>query len=662
MLRFTSLMLKNFGPFKGYQEIAFPKDDGVVFIIGNNMRGKTSLLNAVRFGLLGTTLNRDGRPHRLVDLINDEAKLDGDPEMRVVLDFAFQGTNFRITRQVSAVDPNLIPTSDAMLRSTLHLQRDDVHLSLAESQREMNRILPPSLARFFLFDGELLQQYEQLVGNTDRTTARDEIVEAIEKILAVPVLTNARSHLSKLQAMAQRDLNSALARDKRHQKLAEEVTQSRLESETLDRDLGQNRMLLEAYNARAREIEDQLRENEALIEAISDREKLLGDLARTTGEIDRERERLAISLPKAWRDLIVERVSERAAKLQEQKDNLLKELGALQQRLERVTSLRKALESHVCPTCAQPLSHAENRPLMEAELDSINVDPEEIERLNQNVATIGQKIKVLLDVKGTGALQRALDAQVHLDGLTVDHQDIKRRIDRVNTQIDGSDGNQVSSLQAELQKLNEARGVAKRAQEEISEKLQKAKANLNNLQSKVPKGEMSAQVEEASAKLNTVSRLYDVIDESVSVFRESLKREVERRATEMFLSLTTEPEYDALCINENYGLVIRKMGGATVNIRSAGAEHIVAFSLISALQANSPRPGPVFIDSPFGRLDEDHSNNVVKALPSFSGQVVLLVFERELDINKARNILAGSLLKEFRLKRESASHTTIVEA
>lgn len=45
MLRFTSLTIENFGPFKGDQTIDFTNDNGVTIIWGNNGRGKTTLLN-----------------------------------------------------------------------------------------------------------------------------------------------------------------------------------------------------------------------------------------------------------------------------------------------------------------------------------------------------------------------------------------------------------------------------------------------------------------------------------------------------------------------------------------------------------------------------------------------------------------------------------------
>ena len=130
-------------------------------------------------------------------------------------------------------------------------------------------------------------------------------------------------------------------------------------------------------------------------------------------------------------------------------------------------------------------------------------------------------------------------------------------------------------------------------------------------------------------------------------------------ATKIFLELRQEPEFVGLRINDSYGLEIVHQDGSTVDGRPAGQEHIVALSLISGLQRCAPIRGPIIMDSPFGRLDEDHRNNVVRALTSMADQVVLLVYENELDRQTAIDELQGKLRQELTLERVNARHTSI---
>ncbi|RYG16409.1 hypothetical protein EON82_25045 [bacterium] len=137
---------------------------------------------------------------------------------------------------------------------------------------------------------------------------------------------------------------------------------------------------------------------------------------------------------------------------------------------------------------------------------------------------------------------------------------------------------------------------------------------------------------------------------------------MEATASEFFLSMTTEKQdFAGLSINEGYGLTIRHKDGRAEEARSAGAEHIVALALMGALQKNAPLRGPIVMDSPFGRLDEKHTANVVETLPKMAEQVVLLVYEAEVGRARVRELLGTRLVREYELDRVSARRTNIRE-
>jgi len=156
--------------------------------------------------------------------------------------------------------------------------------------------------------------------------------------------------------------------------------------------------------------------------------------------------------------------------------------------------------------------------------------------------------------------------------------------------------------------------------------------------------------------------LGELFDKGVGVYRERLRKKVEQDASKLFLQLTTEPDYASLKINENYGLIIVHKDGDEIQVRSAGAEHVVALSLMGALQRNAPLEGPIVMDSPFGRLDEGHTGRIVKALPSMAKQVLLLVYESELEPQFVRNTLKGDLLREYKIVRKSARHSVLEQS
>jgi hypothetical protein len=65
------------------------------------------------------------------------------------------------------------------------------------------------------------------------------------------------------------------------------------------------------------------------------------------------------------------------------------------------------------------------------------------------------------------------------------------------------------------------------------------------------------------------------------------------------------------------------------------------------------------MDSPFGRLDEEHTSNVVGALDKMAEQVVLLVYESEVGRERVRRLLGGRLQAEYELERVNSRRTNI---
>ena len=58
MLQLKRLDVEGFGPFAERQVLDFPTAPGVTVVYGENMRGKTSLLNAIRYAFFGTAQAR----------------------------------------------------------------------------------------------------------------------------------------------------------------------------------------------------------------------------------------------------------------------------------------------------------------------------------------------------------------------------------------------------------------------------------------------------------------------------------------------------------------------------------------------------------------------------------------------------------------------------
>src|SRR5262249_48248736 len=148
------LTIQDFGPYRGRQEIAFSRDRGVYIVYGPNGRGKTTLHNAFRYALYGEIRGRR-RIERARELANSEArKHAGYGSFETILDFEYQDARYRVTRRY---DEREQP------HEVMFLERDGVPMSQDDSEKTLQVIAPRSVSQFFLFDGEQLRQYEDLL-------------------------------------------------------------------------------------------------------------------------------------------------------------------------------------------------------------------------------------------------------------------------------------------------------------------------------------------------------------------------------------------------------------------------------------------------------------------------------------------------------------------
>ena len=92
-MKINTLKVSNFMPYKGVQEVIFPQHEmqNVMLVFGDNMRGKTSILNALRWGFYGVAVGRHLREIPRANLINKDAAAEGNWRMSVTLSFEHDG-------------------------------------------------------------------------------------------------------------------------------------------------------------------------------------------------------------------------------------------------------------------------------------------------------------------------------------------------------------------------------------------------------------------------------------------------------------------------------------------------------------------------------------------------------------------------------------------
>jgi DNA sulfur modification protein DndD len=194
---------------------------------------------------------------------------------------------------------------------------------------------------------------------------------------------------------------------------------------------------------------------------------------------------------------------------------------------------------------------------------------------------------------------------------------------------------------------------------EIERDLEQVKSEIDHYQRIVLQND-SPVFKRLEVELRTLEALEDTFARAVDLLTDELRKEVEAHASEIFRKLTTDPTYAGLRINENYGLTILDHDGLPVPQRSAGAEQIVALSLLGAINRMATKRGPVIMDTPFGRLDRGHRANILRYVPTMADQVVLLVHDGEVDRERDLKEIQPLVDAEYRIEHPTSTSSELV--
>jgi DNA sulfur modification protein DndD len=617
-----------------------------VLIHGENMRGKTSFMNAIKWCLYGKAVDRLGQQIPVHRMLSYDALDAEDFHMSVTLEYDHDSKHCVLERHVQA---DRRPTSERGLRSTLQLRRDGYFEVAEEVPEIIGEMLHEDIARFFLFDGEMLSHYEVLLSEPGRDA--ELVRDSIEQIIGLPALQMMVGDLEDLRRDAERRVLQQMRASEKQETMVAEAQQISNEIDAIERDLAEmQHQLAEVERERAQlrqqldgitEIRADVRDMERLEESVSNKED--------------EQQRVLIEcqqiISASWWMPV-------AARAEEILDHLTRDAAEQQMRVGQIAvlqhdveSLRGAMAGPYCPVCEQPItrdaSHqiGERLARAEAELNTLargTDQPAHTMDLVDRLRPFAQR-QSLARFREKENLHRRLGIEIRRN---------RRELESVRERLRAHDVREIRKAQerdercvVQLESIRKDIEEKKRYHNDLERYLSNRYQEIHKAPGVDPR---------TVAEKGAYESLHRIFTRAVDRFRDSVRRDVEREATELFRQLTTEAGYDRLAINEQYGLSIVDGEERTILDRSAGAEQVVALSLVGALNRCAVREGPVIMDTPFGRLDVGHRKNILEFVPSMSSQVILLVQSGEFDRQRDLKHLAGRVGREYWLVRDGS--------
>jgi len=627
----NKVILENFRPFYGMQElnIETSHEKPLILVKALNDVGKTSLFKAFYWCLYGGTNKRENQR-----LVNRSAAFKDDGFTSVELHFIHDTENYRIKRSLefSQSDQNSFPNVWNEELEVFKNNKPVVLKNLSEQNEYIEAILPRDAIQFFLFDGEDIQKYTQ-------RRPGEEVKKAIEMVLGIKELRNARSDLDGINDDLEREHSNLLTKQAKNKRDAEELNEleediykiketisdlnSKIESATDNRDFADEQ--LKQYS----QIQGKVKERKDTEEKINNTKKeilLKEEEQRTFNQqfgflifspLLSEFQVHASTTTASWkRDAI-------AAILSSNSNRCICDRPLTKpiiEKFERLTYQSK-------DTLLQYLA-GESKNILE------NFDPKELEERLFDLSADRSNLE--------SSLRSYADTKNRLDQEIGDFKDISDKIKTYEESRRRADDD-----------INRYNKELIREEYSLEQKNNELRIKKNKLSKKMSsKDILDKRMHIASCAL-CVQAINEVVDRLVI----DNKVNVEKLATDTFIQLTNAPSlYQGIEITDDYEIRIKTKGGSVRNVwdqdPSAGQSQIIAVSFISALNNFTAREAPVVIDTPIGRLDPIHKEKLIKYFPKIGPQVIILYQPSELNDEDIKPI-SRYINSEYELKRDS---------
>lgn len=655
--------MENFGPYKDIEILDFPLDGGIVIVRGRNGRGKTSILSALRFALFGYIKLNGKKSVPLIDYVNQIGAENGIYSYKVMLDIEMDGADYEITRIYAPKSGIIHPLSERDYKSPQLSIRNKFTgevLTPSASTQFLNQIMTESVSRFYLFDGELLKEYESELSEGEDEGAT-QIREGIEKILGVPILKNTKYHLDHCYHTQELVYRQELASDKATQELGNARGLAEKRRDEFQKDI-------DGLTRDLQDIDDELHDkisqlekyanDKALIDEKNRCENILNELTRRLKDKSDERKD---ALKNAWKGLLSPILNQHLLIIDVEINNTEKKLNDHLSREKVIHELQKSIDSNRCQFCNQPLDSDSQQRLSALLLEKENevtaeigeIDGERLQHL-KNQSTYIKSLNV-------GGNLRSINTAIHRSDSEIKslNKDIVLAKTNLSESIDKLrechiSSNDLMHLTTEISTLKSKKGITKEGLDKAKGDFEAKIKIIKEIDAKLEQIAKSGDIKVAQRRLKFLEDYKNLVNTSISCYQDELRKQVQDDATKLFLQLSSEKEYTGLKINENYGLDILRDGEKKVPLRSSGYEHLVAFSLIGALHKNAPMRGPLFMDTSFGRLDCENSENLIRVLPDLSKQVIILVHDREIDEGMIQRLIPSAIKARYGIERISA--------
>lgn len=636
-MRLIKLTITNFGVFQGENVFDLePKHGSIVLFGGKNGSGKTTILDGIRLCLYGSKslslkASKKEYDNYITKKIHHRRKTIvpiGQASITLQFEYAIFGNRqeYQVTREWTK--------KGSSITETLILKKNGKNIDdLAEERWQdlIDDFIPLGVSSLFFFDGEKIQSLasdslsEQILGNEVKGLFGLNVIEKLQSDLDMYIYRQRKDGVSN-------DLISSVDSAKETRDAIEEDYMA----------ARQDRSQTESYISFTRNKIDEL---EKIISVESSgfgslRVKLRTELAQVENFIAQHE--------KAIQDLCsgllpFALVPELNSVLQKQ---LLSEIE-YQQWI--------ASKNVVTPRIGKIKERLESDDLYR--IANINID----HQTKKNIVT---QISLMLDeIVDAPELVSSVQIRHHLSEseryqlsswITTATIELPGKLKKISDQLEQAENKRlaiqlqlrkvpdeelIKPLMDELsklyQKLGELEAIASQQETKLSQLTSRKHEAQRDLQKSY---EALREGESLENRLGLVSKVYRTLDKFQKRLTNEKIEQLQSLITARFNELIRKPDLvNRVSVDPvEFRITLYNKDDQEVHKDglSAGEKQILAVAVLWALRQLSGRPFPVIVDTPLGRLDSEHRDNLIENyFPRISHQVVLFSTDTEVDKN-----------------------------
>jgi len=675
-MKLTKLVLFNWQGYHGKKEFNFDGENGKSssFIYAQNTYGKSAFWEAFHFALYGRVEIRRlrntyrpvlGRESALAPMMNTDIYGTSGATFYVELFFTHKSSEYRLyrafkpryeTSPVRAVN-DLIP--DVSLEN-LSVLGGDRYIANEDRWIEEN-LLPNRLAKFFLFDGERLEEYEDLMRKDEDIDLRNDIRD----IIRTPIFKEGNRILKSSEArFGVKEGHEIVAQDKdkklrlEFDKLTKEIDEARTSKEKVDKEK-------EGFKKELDTLENWLINEDKTKEASIKLEALKTEISDATEAIKGFKEDIQREMKDAWKVLIAPIVNESLEKLEVESESQKALHGDMALIKKEIKNLEHEVEGDPCDTCKRVRESPSKE--RKKEIDGIVLGLKKEFDDKKKHAKYPTPEEFFIKSNGL----KNLKSDSTLDILCLKEE----KLIIAKTKLRKAENNQKEQRKYITDEQNEKVKNVVKDKTDIENKIQSCNEDLSILKATIEGGNIhlrnftensdgNKNLTKKMMKLQTSRKIANALSEifntALENFSETMRFNVEKRASETFLEISNNrSNYKGLKITKDYAIsIINKKGRK--DIGSQGQSMVMAYSIIEALSSCSGFEFPMIIDTPGRSLSRSNMTHVFDYMTNSDRQVIFLPNDLELDPDEGDKRYGKLMASTYELGKDENDRTLVM--